>query len=145
MRRRHAETTSVPVSKSRGQIDELLRAWECEGVRWTDYFSEGRTLLEFVWEPPNAPAFMARFELRLPGEYRNAEQEWRRLHRVLRVFLLGQLEAVEGGLVTLEEVLLGHIVGPNDRTVGQELLPRLKELTSSSAVALLGTWTEGRR
>lgn len=139
--RRHAETTTVPVSKTRSEIDELLRAWDCEGVRWTDFYKEGRTRLEFVWQPPNEdPSYMARFDLALEDgdlSRQRREQEWCRIHRVLRVYLLAQFNAVEAGLLTTEEVLLGHVVGPNDRTVGEQLLPRLRELTGSSAVGLL--------
>ena len=134
-RRRHAETTRVPVAQSRSEIDQLLRVWLCDGVRWTDHFNEGRAVLEFVW-PHDGAKYMARFVLVLSDEG-DADQEFRRLHRVLRVYLMAQFNAVESGLVSVEEVFLSHIVGPNDLTVGQQLVAQLPKLIGTSAAMLL--------
>lgn len=135
MPKQHASTTTVPVAKSRDQIDKLLRDWECDGVRWTDHFKEGRAVLEFTWIQSGI-TYMARFEIIDPDE-RNVEQGRRRIHRVLRVFLLGQFNAVAEGLVSLAEVFLSHIVGPNGQTIAQQLLPRMSELIESNAGQLL--------
>jgi hypothetical protein len=134
-RRRHAAETKVPVAQSRTEIDRMLRAWECDGVRWTDDYKGGRVVLEFVWEREGL-AFMARFVIRMPIEGK-PDQEWRRLHRVLRIYLLGQFNAIEAGLVTVDEVFLPFIVGPNDRTVSQQLVPRIHELIGKGAATLL--------
>lgn len=133
---RHAATTTVPVAKSRAQIDKLLRDWACDGVRWTDHFNEGRAILEFTWTPEQSETtYMARFEIVDPEE-KNLDQGRRRIHRILRVFLMGQINAVAEGLVSLEEVFLPHIVGPDGKTVAQQMLPRMPELISSSASQL---------
>ena len=47
--RRYAQDTSVSVGKSRGEIDELLRDWGCEAIRWSDDYRAGRVRLEFLW------------------------------------------------------------------------------------------------
>jgi hypothetical protein len=36
--RRFAEDTSAPISRSRGEIDQLLRSWGAQGIQWTDDF-----------------------------------------------------------------------------------------------------------
>lgn len=142
-RRPHASDTRVPVAQTRGQIDALLRERRCDGVRWTDFWNPTRGVLEFTWTPKEGGALLARLELSVPRApsrrdvQRWQEQEWRRLHRVLRIFLLGQFEAVDAGLVSLDEAMLPWIVTQKGRTVAQELLPRLRELPASSAVALL--------
>ena len=53
------------------------------------------------------------------------------------MFLLGQFNAVEAGLVTVEEVFLPHVVGPNNRTVAQQLLPLMPKLISTGASEML--------
>lgn len=137
MPKRHAAQTTVSVGKSRDQIDRLLREWECDGVRWTDHFSQGKSILEFTWTPlQSKTTFMARFEILDPDE-KNLEQGRRRIYRVLRIFLVGQFNAVAEGLVSLEEVFLSHIVGPNGQTIAQQLLPRMSELVESDANHLL--------
>jgi hypothetical protein len=50
---------------------------------------------------------------------------------------MGQFNAVEAGLVTIEEVFLSHIVGPNGKTVGQQILPKIDSLLSTGACNLL--------
>ncbi len=134
---RHAANTKVPIAQSRSEIDRILRAWDCDGIRWTDHFKEARVVLEFVWTPENCDApMLARLEI-LMGEHCNVDQEWRRKHRVLRVFLMGLFEAVEDGLITLEEAVLPWTVTGDGRTVSQQLLPKQRELPAGSAVALL--------
>lgn len=138
--RRHAESTRVPIAQTRSEIERLLRDWECDGVRWTDHFKEGRTELEFVWTPDGAEySFLARFELAMDLELRDEkrEQEWRRIHRVLRVYLMGQFNAVEAGLLSLEQVLLPHLVVANHRTVADHLLPELPRLMGLDPATIL--------
>jgi len=43
--RRYAEDTDVSVGKSRGEIDDLLRAWKCDGIQWTDHYDVGTVRL----------------------------------------------------------------------------------------------------
>ena len=134
---RHAETTKVPVAQSRSEIDKLLRTWECDGVRWTDHFGDQRAVLEFVWTIEGSGPMLARFEISGAAAARDPEQEWRRVHRVLRVFLLGIFNAVEAQIISFEEAVLPWTVAANGQTVAQALLPRLREIPSGDAVALL--------
>lgn len=143
--RKHAEDTKVPVARSRAQIDDLLRQWECDGVRWTDFFTDGTAVLEFQWQPDGCPSpMLARFHVMAPEGTGNPEREWRRIHRVLRTLLVGQFNAVDSGLISLEEAVLPWTVNPaTDRTVAQDLLPRLRELASGSLATLLPERADG--
>ena len=136
---KHAATTRVPVAQTRSEIDGLLRKWKCDAVRWTDLWNQGKTVLEFEWTPDGHESpISCRFDI-LAGDLAQQDeaQEWRRIHRVLRVFLMGVFEAVDGGLISLEEAMLPWILRPNGQTVAQSLLPQLRELPTGAAFKLL--------
>lgn len=40
--KRYAEDTRVPISRTRGEIDALLRAWRVDGIQWGDDFERSR-------------------------------------------------------------------------------------------------------
>ena len=49
--RKFAQDSSVPVDRSRAEIRDLLAAWGCSGMGWTDHFAEGDVELAFAWDP----------------------------------------------------------------------------------------------
>lgn len=49
-------------------------------------------------------------------------QRWRALYLVIRA----KIEAVEAGIAIFEQEFLAFIVGPNDMTIGDILVPRLQ-------------------
>lgn len=154
--RRYAQDTSVSVGKSRGEIDDLLRDWSCDGIRWTDDYRAGRVRLEFLWSREDAQ-YLARFDLRLPGEeelrrksidlrtrkvseikLRKArEAAGRHEHRVLLLWLKAALNAVEAGLVDPAAIFLPFLVGADGRTFADVALPKLPSLINGSAGLLL--------
>jgi hypothetical protein len=155
--RRYAEDTAVPISRSRGEIDTLLRAWGAQGIQWTDDFEHDRVMLRFVW-PRGDQRFMARFVVRLPGraelEPEAIDQRTRRVspgklerllvergkreHRVLALWLKAALNAVDCGLVEAETLFLPFLEDRNGKTVAELALPRLGFLLEGSAMKLLG-------
>ena len=83
-----------------------------------------------------------------PGRLRSTTQakaRWEaevlRLWCVLLVMIEGKLEAVENGLVSFEEEMLGYIVVPGEnRTIRQLLVPQLDEVyRTRSLPPLLGS------
>jgi hypothetical protein len=154
--RRYAEDTAVPISRSRGEIDTLLRAWGAQGIQWTDDFEHDRVMLRFVW-PRGDQRFMARFVVRLPGraelEPEAIDQRTRRVspgklerllvergkreHRVLALWLKAALNAVDCGLVEAETLFLPFLEDRNGKTVAELALPRLGILLEGSAMKLL--------
>jgi hypothetical protein len=155
--RRYAEDTAVPISRSRGEIDSLLRAWGAQGIQWSDDFEHDRVMLRFVW-PRGDQRFMARFVVRLPGraelEPEAIDQRTRRVspgklerlllergkreHRVLALWLKAALNAVDCGLVEAETIFLPFLEDRNGKTVAELALPRLGILLEGSAMKLLG-------
>lgn len=136
----YAHDTAVPVARSRGEIDALLRQWGCDSIQWTDQFREGVAELRFAWTW-NGTTYRARLAVRMPADAalrkhgdtatqlaKRRDQRWRSLHRVLLLTIKAQLNAVESGLLTAIEVFLPHLEGADGRTVAElaaESLPRL--------------------
>ena len=132
--KRFADTTTLPISKSRFEIDEILRRWGCNQIMWADDFEQGRVRLRFVWAR-DTMSYMARFDLQLPtdedlrSEARHASSrafmpaKYERLklatgkseHRRLLLWLKATFEAVESGIIELLEALAlprGDRLGP---------------------------------
>lgn len=160
MTRRYAEDTSVPVSRSRGEIDTLLRTWGAQGIQWTDDFQRERVLLRFAWTR-GEQRYMARFALNVEPEakvrerctYRQgfsepklAEAKYRDAmakrgapeHRLLVLWLKAVFNAVEAGLIDAETIFLPFFEDRNGQTVAEMALPRLGLLLEGSAARLLG-------
>lgn len=157
MAKKFAEDTTVSIAKSRGEIDDLLRRWDCDGIRWTDMFKKNQTILEFSWAGGDR-VYLARFVVDLPtdeilrgrsgnaasgkfmaSKYRRAKElAGRQEHRVLCLFLKGAFNAIENELIAAEVIFLPFFVGPDGRTVAEVALPRLPELLASGSETLLG-------
>ena len=154
--RRYAQDTSVSVGKSRGEIDDLLRDWSAEAIRWSDDYRAGRVRLEFLWSRDGSQ-YLARFDLKLPDEdelrrksidlrtrrvselklKKAREAAGRHEHRVLLLWLKAALNAVESGLVDPAAIFLPFLVGQDGRTFADVALPRLPKLMNGSAGLLL--------
>jgi len=154
--KRFAKDTAVPISRSRDEVQKLLRQWEADAIRWTDDFAQDRVMLEFVWAH-NGARYSARFALQLPNATmlrpsavdgrtrRFSEAKMRKLmeargkreHRTLLLFLKGAFEAVEEGIITAEQLFLPFLVGRDGRTVSEVLLPKITALLSGGAEEML--------
>jgi len=67
-----------------------------------------------------------------------AEQERRRVWRVLFYYLKNAFECAAAGVVELREILLPHIVMGDGLTIGQHILPRLEQAVQDNPARLLG-------
>jgi hypothetical protein len=155
-RRRYAQDTAVPIARSRGQIDALLRNWGVDGIQWTDHFKADRIQLQFVWNHEDND-YLARISIGLPtaedledeaidgrsGRVSEAKlkklmaERGKREHRLLLIFLKGALEAIEAGVISAEQLFLPYLVGADGRTVGEAVEERLPVLLGQSADNLL--------
>ncbi len=157
-KRRYASGTSVAVSKSRGQIDKLLREWGATGVQWTDQWEAGRVAVRFCWIREE-DEYMARLDIKLPtredlearedmtnqrtGRVSEARvrDELARIgtqeHRVLLLWLKAAFNAIEIGMVAAEQIFLPFFEGKDGKTVWEAAEPRLSTLRSTNAAGLL--------
>lgn len=138
---RYAESTDVPVTRSKAHIEELLRTHKAEGfhVGW----DASRDVIEFLWKGKQIRFVLPRPERsdfkfggsdrrrrsRTEGQITRAieqadRQRWRALYLVIRA----KIEAVEAGLAVFEEEFLASIVVPGrNQTIGEIMLPRIAQ------------------
>lgn len=155
--RRYADNTTVSIGRSRGEIDDLLRAWGCDGLRWTDQWIKGITTIEFMWKHDGAN-YLARLSVTLESEddvrkrschathgtflestfKRNMEARGRSEMRTLHLWLKAAFHAVDAGIVSAEALFLPFLVGADGQTVAEVALPRLSKLLGGGAGLLLG-------
>lgn len=153
-----AEGTTVPVAKSREEIQRVLQNWGAAQVTWGDDYERGAVLLRFVWlQKATAHRFQARFIVRLqpvlalrklagetswarPNEVRLQklmEARGKQEHRVLLLWLKAAFNAIELGLITAEELFLPFMESADGRTVSEMALPGIANLLAPGGGRLL--------
>jgi hypothetical protein len=123
-----AHDTSVPVERSRAEIESLVTKYGA--TKFISSWDDRESLLFFVCQDR-----MIKFRLPLPtmleaettesGQIRHLEstrkswleQEKRRRWRALVLCIKAKLEAVASGIESFDEAFLSHIVTDNKRTV----------------------------
>lgn len=142
----YAESTSVPVERSRAEVERLL----------TKY---GATDFGYINRPDSAHLMFrasdrnVMFKLTYPkaGERRPRnsrsssevlrEKEIRRRWRALGLVIKAKLESVASGIEVFEDAFLAQIVLPGGRTVGEEIRGNIMEAYKhNSSVPLLPAW-----
>lgn len=150
-----AEGTSVPVSKTRGEIEALVEKYGATRFAsgWTEdnraaisFAARGR-MLRFVLPLPSREEVRVKIkeseywrhralpEARLDAEHAG---ELRRRWRCLLLALKAKLEVVESGIESFDEAFLAHIVTDGNLTVYEALM------VEDSPLRLLGP-AEGHR
>lgn len=146
--RRYAEKTSVPVDRTRSEVQNLL---ERHGA---DQFIFGTTggqiLVAFEMSVVDRAGDKVRRRLRflvpMPVQSRamtenKVKAETRRRWRALLLVLKAKLEAVVSQIVTFDEEFLAHIVIDGNTTVGDRFTPTLTQAIAQGGnmPPLLGT------
>ena len=136
----YAENTSVPVERSRAEIEQLLK--KHGATRFVSGWEEGRAVIAF-----ELLARRIRFEIPVPpleefktkekwGAVRRIpdaeaerlkEQETRRRFRALLLVVKAKLEAVASNVSSFENEFLAFIVLASGDTVGEWLAPQLEK------------------
>ncbi len=113
----YAARTQVPADRTRLQIEEIMRK------RGADQFFSGadidRALLAFRLNGRHI-----RFVLPL-ADTRN-QQQVRSRWRALLLVIKAKLEAIDIGILTLEEAFLADTILPDKRTVAEVMLPQIE-------------------
>lgn len=134
---RYAAETEVPVSKTKGAIESLLVLHGAKEFRsgWTETHDTLEFLLHqqrvrFVLPRPDprdkALTHDRRGYLRAPSTQQRIREQWdRQRWRALYLVIRAKIEAVEAGIAIFEQEFLAFLVGPNDLTIGDILVPRL--------------------
>ena len=148
MTQRYASKTTVSSDRSKAEIEQLLRrygadqflqGWEARlgiiGFRINGY--QVRMLLPLP-DPEDfryydrKTSYATRQVQRAPAAAQKAyEQAERQAWRALVLVIKAKLEAVEAGITSIEQEFLPNMVLPDNSTVGETMLPRLREIITS--------------
>lgn len=128
--RRYAERTSVPVDRTRSEIEHLLERHGANGFVFGSM--PGQALIAFEMRERRL-----RFLVPLPTPHKNGRDELvvkaetRRRYRALLLVLKAKLEAVASSIVTFDEEFLAHIIVEGNTTVGDRIVHGLTETIAS--------------
>ena len=139
-----AEGTSVPVERSRAEIEKLVvkygathfaSGWMPGGAVLTFQVKDRFVRFDLPLPDENDKSFALsnrrRYGARVPNtdaQRRAArDQDHRRRWRALCLVIKAKLEAVESGITTFEEEFLAHLVVPGGKTFAQWALPQLAQ------------------
>lgn len=138
MTRAYAAETSVPVERSRAEIEATLERYGADAFGYST--EAGRATVAFRIQGRHV-----RFILLLPDRADKAfthssrgprpadvalkawEQACRQKWRALNLVVKAKLEAVAAGITTVEDEFLAHTVLADGRTVGEQIQPQLTE------------------
>lgn len=152
---RYAENTSVPVERSKAEIEKVLTAYGATGFMYGT--SERKAMILF-----KANNRLVRFSLPFPDpadeQFRRTEtgrtrksnkipeaydQEVRRRWRALSLAIKAKLEAVATGITLFDEEFLAHIVLPDGKTVAEDAIPKIDGMYKSGKNVPLLPFLEG--
>lgn len=125
-----AEHTSVPIQRSRVEIENLLKKYgadqfgymEDQGRALLGFRSHGRAV-KFIISLPSAKEFERPIKgpRRTPEQAANkAEGEHRRRWRCLMLVIKAKLEAVTTGISIFDQEFFGYLVMPGGKSVYEE-------------------------
>jgi hypothetical protein len=138
MTRKYAEGTSVPMTRSREEIEKRLRA---QGATSFGYADEGkREGLYFVIEKRHVRIEISKpYKKRWDGAPTNEidDAEHRRRWRAMLLIVKAKLEAVASGISTIEREFLADIVMPDGSTVGAWLQPQIADVYANGKMPRL--------
>ena len=147
---RYAEKTSVPVSKSRMEIEETVTRYGARG--FISGFDASRAFVAFEIAERRVKFVLAlpdkfdrkfrttpggRRELDADGQQRAWEQACRSSWRALYLVIKAKLEAVASGITCFEDEFMAHILMPDGRTVGEHVRPGIIQAYESGTVPAL--------
>lgn len=138
---KYAEGTSVPVDRSKMEIEKLLQKYHAD--QFSSGWAHDRAVVMFRMnnrfvridlplpklEDPNTPTWK-----RPKGLYYNTEKhaaEVRRRWRSLVLYIKAKLDSVESGIVSFESAFLAHIILPNKHTVAEFMQPQIEAAYST--------------
>lgn len=115
------EQTQVPVVKSQDKIRQMLVRHKGGSVAFiSDPPLEGFQAIVRIDEKPYSIKIMATVKAK-----RDAEQECRRIWRVLYHHMKSIFEASDSGVMEFRELILPYIMAKDGRTVAEHVLPSL--------------------
>jgi hypothetical protein len=120
----YAADTTVPVERSRAEIERILGRYGATGFAYGSETS--RAMIGFQTKDRRV-----RFVLPLMPPSRCTEKQaaqfMRSRWRALVLAIKAKLESVEAGIETFDEAFMSHIVMPNGQTMAEHALPYVRD------------------
>lgn len=146
----YAKGTTVPIERSKGEIERLLMRYGAEGCAsgWdrhkaTIMFKANGRLVRFELPlpDPNDAQFTVKMYGGRPTSKRRSpieaqklwDDEVKRLWRALALVIKAKLEAVQSGVSEFEREFLAYVVLPGGKTVGDWAKPQLERAYKNQA------------
>jgi hypothetical protein len=140
---RYAQNTSVPIDRSRAEVERVLARYGATGFGYSWERREVPIVPVPVYEPKIELREFAtlvfhvrdrrvRLDIPMPsereaGSTQKAEAAARQRWRAVVLVIKAKLEAVESGISTLDAEFLANIITDDGRTIGEAIIPRLSE------------------
>ena len=117
----YAEKTTVPVSKSRMEIEDLVR--KHGAGQFVSGYSGNKVMIGFT-----ACGRHVRFIVEVPEgkSQKDSEQIERQRWRALLLVIKAKFEAIDSGVSCFDDEFLSHIVLPDGKTCGDYMVPQLE-------------------
>jgi len=152
---RYASTTTVPVDRTRTEIESTLRRYDATafGYAWTEagatiIFEVSHRRIRMVLPLPDRRDRQFTHHSRGPRDAESAERAYeqacRALWRALLLIVKAKLEAVSAGITTVEREFLADVVLPNGATVGEWTGPQIAAAYERNEMPALLPGVNGR-
>ncbi len=136
---RYAENTQVSADRSKAEIERTLLRYGVDGFMYgisakgagIGFSFKGRTIQLNVPLPKRDD-----YRPNKTGEM-NWQKECRRLWRVLLLWIKANLEVVESGLITFEDVFLAQTCLPSGMTVAQDIQEKIEQMVTTGKMPKL--------
>lgn len=134
----YAEKTTVPVSKTRIEIEELIR--KHGAGQFISGYSGNKVMIGFT-----AAGRQVRFRVDIPDgkNQRDTEQLERQRWRALLLVIKAKFEAIDSGVSCFDDEFLAHIVLPDGQTAGQWIQPQIDEAYETGNMPAMLPMLEG--
>lgn len=128
----YAEKTTVPVSKSRMEIEDLIR--KHGAGQFVSGYSGNRVMIGFT-----AYNRQVRFMVDIPvgKTQKDTEQLERQRWRALLLVIKAKFEAIDSGVSCFDDEFLAHIVLPDGKTCGDYMVPQLEAVYETGQMPAL--------
>lgn len=136
-------TTSVPVSRSIGQVQELLVKGGARALM-SEYDAGKITGLSFAIDTPygvqhfklpvhadKVHAVLSRWDSKVPPRYQSKEHAERVAWRILKDWLEAQLAIIETEMVTFDQVMLPYMQAQGGQSVYELVVDQQRALPSA--------------
>jgi len=118
-------------SKSKSEIRRTLERYNATGFHWLD--SPEKVSVGFAMNTDNGTRVIRIDLVDMP----DGEQATRQRYRAILLYIKSMLEAVEVGIMSIEEAFMPHLMLANGRTVAEYIMPTI--VSEDADVPLLGS------